>query len=254
MYQEFARVYDEFMETVPYAEWADHIEAVFRQFGMRPELVLDMACGTGGLTVELSRRGYDMIGTDLSIDMLEEAQEKAAVQGENILFLEQDMRELELFGEVEAVVCTCDSMNYILEPEDLQTVFDRVAEYLLPDGLFIFDMNTSYKYRHVLGDNTYADTYEDAAFIWQNEFHEDTGLNEYLVNFFIEEEKDTYRRYQELHVQKAYERQEITAMAEKAGLAVEAVYDGYSFLPVREDSERFLFVTRNRRKGMNENE
>ena len=244
MYQEFARVYDEFMETVPYEAWADHLEAVFRQFGEKPQLVLDLACGTGGLTVELSRRGYDMIGTDSSIDMLEEAQEKAAVSGENILFLEQDMRELELFGTVGAVISTCDSLNYILSEEELETVFDRVGAYLEQGSLFVFDMNTPYKYRYILADHTYADTYEDAAFIWQNQFNEETGENEYLVNFFIEEEKGMYQRFEELHVQKAYEAQQILQLLQKAGFELEAIYDGYSFHPVEEDSERWLFVAR----------
>ena len=139
MYQEFAHVYDEFMEVISYTEWADYIEAVWNKHEIKPELVLDLACGTGGLAVELSKRGYDMIGADLSVDMLEEAREKAMEEEQDILFLQQDMREFELYGTVQSILCTCDSLNYLLELRDLEKVFALVDNYLDPNGVFVFD-------------------------------------------------------------------------------------------------------------------
>lgn len=244
MYQEFARVYDEFMETIPYEAWADHIESVWHQHGERPELVLDLACGTGGLALELSRRGYDMIGADLSIEMLEEAQEKSACAGQNILWIHQDMRELELFGTVDAIVCTCDSLNYITDLQDLEQVFQRVAMFLEPGGTFLFDINTPYKYEYVLADHTYADTYEDAAFIWQNEYDPETRENEYQVTFFVENEKDQYTRYEELHIQKAYSFEEIRACFTKAGFTEEGFYGELSLKAPDATAERVHFIIR----------
>ena len=244
MYQEFARVYDEFMETIPYTTWADYIEQVWHRFDEKPNLVLDMACGTGGLAVELSLRGYDMIGTDLSEDMLEEAREKAAAARQSILLVHQDMRDLELFGTVDAMICTCDSLNYILDPEDVLKVFTRASLYLEPGSLFVFDVNTEYKYREILSDHTFADTYDDSAFIWQNQYDPETKRNEYLVNFFVEEEKDTYRRFEELHIQQAYSPEEIRDLLRKAGFTTEAVFDGLSLDEPKKESERLTFVAR----------
>ena len=244
MYQEFARVYDEFMETVPYETWADHIESLWQKHGVRPDLVLDLACGTGGLAIELSRRGYDMIGADLSIEMLEEAQEKSAREGLHIPWIHQDMRELELFGTVDAAVCTCDSLNYITDPEDLKRVFRAVGAYLESGGTFVFDINTLYKYEQVLAENTYADTYDDAAFIWQNYYDPETRENEYQVTFFVEEEQDRYLRYEEIHIQKAYSIEEIRTCFEEAGFEEEGLYDELSLKAPGPDAERVHFSIR----------
>ena len=244
MYQEFARVYDEFMETVPYETWADYIEDLWRLHGEKPDLVLDLACGTGGLAIELSHRGYDMIGSDLSIEMLEEAQEKSAREGQNILWIHQDMRELELFGTVDAIICTCDSLNYILDLNDLKQVFRRTAAYLESGGTFIFDVNTLYKYEEILADNTYADSYDDAAFIWQNYYDPETRENEYQVTFFVEEEKDRYVRYEELHVQKAYTIAEIQECFTEAGFVEEGQYGELSQASPGPTAERVHFIIR----------
>lgn len=249
MYQEFAHVYDEFMEVISYTEWADYIEAIWNKHQCKPELVLDLACGTGGLAVELSKRGYDMIGSDLSVDMLEEAREKVIEEQQNVLFLQQDMREFELYGTVQSIICTCDSLNYLLKLEDVEKVFQLVDNYLDPEGLFVFDINTEYKYKEILSDNVFADTYEDAAFIWQNEYDAEQKINEYMVTFFIEEDEGRYQRYEELHMQKAYCIQEIRQCIEKAGLKLEAVYDGMTLNEPHDQSERLCFVVREQKKG-----
>ena len=141
-YTSFARVYDTFMDNVPYKEWADYLGKILKEYGIDDGLVLDLGCGTGSMTEMLASSGYDMIGVDNSEEMLGEAMEKRAESGHEILYLEQDMREFELYGTVRAIVSVCDCMNYITEEDDLFTVFKLVNNYLDPDGIFIFDMNT----------------------------------------------------------------------------------------------------------------
>ncbi len=142
-YTGFAAVYDMFMDNIPYGEWCDYLTGLLREHGVEDGLVLDLGCGTGSVTELLAHAGYDMIGVDLSEEMLQIAMEKRAQSGHDILYLLQDMREFELFGTVRAVVSICDSMNYLLEWEDLQTVCELVNNYLDPGGIFIFDLNTS---------------------------------------------------------------------------------------------------------------
>ena len=146
-----------------------------------------------------------MIGIDNSPDMLEVAQEKRVESGLDILYLMQDMREFELYGTVRAVVSICDCMNYILEEEDLLEVFCLANNYLDPGGIFVFDMNTPYKYREVIGNTTIAENREEGSFIWENCFDEESQVNEYALTLFIKEEDDLYRKHEEFHYQKAYE-------------------------------------------------
>ncbi len=248
MYERFADIYDEFMQDASYPEWADYIEALWERYSAgakKPGLVLDLACGTGSLTAELAGRGYEMIAVDASASMLERAREKIAqASGQIPLCLQQDMREFELFGTVDSVLCTCDSLNYLTEEEELSAVFRLVENYLEPHGLFIFDMNTRYKFREILADGTFAETSEDAAFIWQNYFYEDEDINEYQVTFFEEGEDGRYERLEETHYEKAYDPELVCRLLEQAGLQVEAVLDAFSMEPARPDSERICFVAR----------
>ncbi len=245
MYEHFADIYDEFMQDASYPEWADYIERLFRKFGAKPKLVLDLACGTGSLTAELAKRGYEMIAIDGSASMLEQARTKISkVSKQAPLCLQQDMREFELFGTVDSVICTCDSLNYLTEAEDLKTVFRLVENYLEPRGLFIFDMNTRYKFSEILSDQTFAETSDDAAFIWENYFYEEEDINEYQVTFFEQDEDGRYERHEELHYEKAYDPELIVKLLREAGLEVVAVLDAFTEDEARPDSERICFVAR----------
>lgn len=184
-YTSFARVYDLFMDNVPYEEWCDYITGLLNEYGISDGLVLDLGCGTGSMTELLAARGYDMIGVDASEDMLEIASEKRAASGRDILYLQQDMRSFELFGTVRAVVCLCDSINYLLDPEDLVTVFRLVNNYLDPGGIFIFDLSSEYKYRELLADRTIAENRDEGSFIWDNYYDEESRINEYDLALFI---------------------------------------------------------------------
>ena len=243
-YGRFAGVYDVFMDNVNYREWADYIIETLAQDGIRDGLVLELGCGTGTVTEMLADAGYDMIGIDNSEEMLAEAMEKRAESGHDILYLLQDMREFELYGTVRAVVSICDCMNYILEEEDLLEVFRLVNNYLDPGGIFVFDMNTPYKYREVIGNTTIAENREEGSFIWENCFDEESQVNEYALTLFIKEEDDLYRKHEEFHYQKAYEPERVKELLEEAGLKVEAIYDAFTREPVREDSERIYFIAR----------
>lgn len=252
-YTSFARVYDTFMDNVPYGEWADYLQDLLREYDIWDGLILDLGCGTGSMSEELAKRGYDMIGVDNAEDMLEIAMEKRMENGYDILYLLQDMREFELYGTVRGIVSVCDSVNYITEEEDLLEVFRLVNNYLDPMGVFIFDFNTEYKYREILGERTIAEEREECSFIWENYYDEEDQINEYVLTLFLQEEedKDLYRKYQEQHFQKAYTLEKIQKLLHRAGLVFETAYDAYTKEPVNEKSERITVVAREKGKVYN---
>ena len=232
------------MNDVDYDGWTDYIEEIWKKFGLTPGLVCELGCGTGNITLRLAERGYDMIAVDLSAEMLSEAEKKAEEKNINALFLMQDMREFELYGTVSSVLCLCDSLNYITEDEDMQDVFDLVNNYLDPDGLFIFDLNTEYKFREIYGQNTFSETGDDAVYIWENYYDEEERINEYYLNFFVKNGGGTYDRTQEEHYEREYSLEEIKGFIEKSGMRFEAAYDAFTFEPAREDSERICVIAR----------
>ena len=244
-YTSFAKVYDTFMDNVPYDQWCEYLHGLLKQYGVEKGIVLDLGCGTGSVTEQLAMRGYDMIGVDYSSEMLDMAMQKDSRTAYNILYLLQDMREFELYGTVNAVVSLCDSMNYMTEEDDLLTVFELVNNYLDPGGVFIFDLNTEYKYRELLGEQTIAESRDDCSFIWENYYDEEEMLNEYELTLFVkEEEHQLYERFQEIHYQKAFSLERVKVLLEQAGLEFVTVYDAMTQEPAKEDSERVYFVAR----------
>lgn len=240
-YTGFAQVYDTFMDNVPYDEWGEYLVSLLKKYGVEDGLVLDMGCGTGAMTRYLDAHGYDMTGIDVSEEMLTIAKEKSS---SDILYLLQDMREFELYGTMRAAVSICDSMNYILEEDDLLQVFSLVNNYLDPGGIFIFDLNTVYKYQEILGEQTIAEDREECSFIWDNFYDEEEMINEYDLTVFVQEEGDLFRRYCETHYQRAYSLETVRALIEKAGMEVLAIYDAFTYNKPKPDSERVYFVAR----------
>lgn len=247
-YTSFARVYDTFMDNVPYGEWCEYVAGLLEAYEIRDGLVLDLGCGTGSLTELLAEKGYDMIGADCSEDMLEIAGEKKEKSGYDILYLLQDMRKFELYGTVRAVVSICDSMNYIMSEEELLQVFRLVNNYLDPEGIFIFDMNTIYKYRELLGDATIAENREACSFIWENSWYEEERVNEYDLTIFEKEERGLFRKYTETHFQRAYEIKTVKRLIQEAGMEFVAVYDAFTKEAPKADSERIYFIAREKGK------
>ena len=205
-------------------------------------IVVDLGCGTGTLTQMFYEAGYDMIGVDNSEEMLSVAMEKRDRAGSEILYLLQDMRELELYSTVGTVISVCDSINYILEEAELLEVFQLVNNYLYPGGIFIFDFNTVYKYEEVIGDATIAENREECSFIWENFYHEEEEINEYDLTIFVQEEDGLFRRFQENHYQRGYRPETIRALLQEAGLKLIQMIDADTRGPVTAESERIYVV------------
>lgn len=244
-YTSFAEVYDMFMDNVPYEEWRRYLTELLKEYRIEEGVVCELGCGTGKMTRLLADAGYDMIGVDMSEDMLAIASMENPQQ---ILYLCQDMRELELYGTVAAVVSVCDSMNYLLEEDDLLEVFQRVNEYLEPGGVFLFDLNTIYKYETLLGETTICENRPEGSFIWENYYDAEEQINEYDLTLFIQEKENLYRKFEETHYQRGYSMEKIRTLLEEAGMEFVTAYDACTKNPPREDSERIYIVAREKGK------
>lgn len=252
-YERFAEIYDLFMDNVPYDRWAENIREILESYGISDGLVLDLCCGTGQLTRRLSAFGYDMIGVDSSIEMLSVAREKS---DDPILYLCQRMDEFELYGTVRAVVSTFDSLNYAKSEEELLQVFSLVNNYLDPGGLFLFDLNTEYKYKELLAHDTSAENREEGSLICETFYDEETKVNESVLTFYLKETDGRFRRFSELHEQRAFPIETVKNLLTKTGLSVETIYDisaqdwdeaaGLSALTP--EAARVLFVAREKMK------
>ncbi len=261
-YHDFAGVYDELMDNTPYELWGQRLDDLIRRYGVsKPErdveglldsernLVVDLGCGTGTLTELMYGKGYDMIGVDISEEMLNIAMDKKEKTGDEILYLQQDMRELELYSTVGTVFSVCDSLNYILEEGELTAVFSLVNNYLYPGGIFIFDFNTAYKYREVIGNTTIAENREDCSFIWENFYDPEEDINEYDLTVFVEEEDGRFRRFTENHFQRGYTPEQMKRLVEQSGMTILEMKDADTAGPVTEVSERVYMVARECVKG-----
>lgn len=242
-YTGFAEFYDLFMDNIPYSEWAHYLIDLLHDYNVNDGLVLDMGCGTGNITELLAKAGYDMIGIDNSEDMLATAMDKRYDSGLDILYLLQDMREFELYGTVAAAVSICDSMNYILEYDELVQVFKLVNNYLDPNGVFIFDLNTIYKYEN-MGDTVIAENRDEGSFIWENSYFSDTKLNQYDLTIFAKDDDNRYTKFEETHVQRGYTLSEIQSALKDAGMDYITSYSAFTKSPVSGKEDRIYVIAR----------
>lgn len=259
-YTDFAAVYDIFMDETPYEEWCSYFISLINEYGIsKPEksmdeleaernLVLDLGCGTGTLTELLVGHGYDMIGVDNSQEMLSIAMEKRDRAESGTMYLLQDMRELELFSTVGTVLSVCDSINYLLEEEDVLETFCKVNNYLYPNGIFIFDFNTVYKYETVIGDTTIAENRDECSFIWENFYHKEEQINEYDLTIFVKDKEEFFHRFQETHYQRGYTVEQMKKLVEQAGMKIELIADADTHSTVNAKSERVYILARECRK------
>ncbi len=284
-YHAIAGAYDRFNADVDYVAWSAFIDACFNRFlPAKPQIVLDLACGTGRMTFSLADRGYDMIGIDGSADMLAEAFEKSAERqdrlfekicsdkgidpdGEDIeeairalaehpapLFLEQDMRAFELYGTVDAAVCCLDSINYLTGDDDLAACLACLHLYIAPGGLLIFDVNTPYKFTNTYGNRAYVLEDEDEQgrmllCAWQNEYDPATKLCHFYLSLFHEEADGRYARSDEEQCERCYGEEELRAALDAAGFDLCGIYAGFEFEEARPDTERWYLIARTRKRG-----
>lgn len=245
-YESFAQVYDIYMDNVPYCEWCRNLLSIMEKYQIPKGLMAELGCGTGKMTRLLQQEGFDMIGIDNSYDMLGIAMEQGPA---DILYLCQDMREFELYGTVGAIVSVCDSMNYLSTPEDLTQVLRLANNYLDPGGIFVFDMNTEYKYAQILGDNVFAENRERGSFIWENEYDEESRINAYeLTLYMADEDGEIYHRYAEEHFQRAFTLEEIQHAIRISGMTFLEALDVDTMGPLCDTTERMYIICREQGK------
>ena len=245
IYDLLAPFYDAINSDVDYTRWADFIEKIIeREYSGRPELWLDLGCGTGRMTLELARRGYDMTGVDLSAEMLNVARERADEEGLDVLWLCQNMTEFELYGTVDVTLCCLDGINHLTDTASLSKTFALVHNYLSPDGLFIFDVNGKYKFENIYSDRAYVMEEDGAVCIWQNSYNEKSKLCDFYITLFKEESDGSYTRYDESEREKMYTCRALKSALSAAGFEFIGAYSDFSFTPASDESERIYIVAK----------
>lgn len=245
MYSEFAWVYDALMQDADYAARSRYLLSLFERFDRKPTLILDLACGTGGFSNEMSAQGISVIGVDISPEMLSVARESSAEQGQDVLYLCQDASELDLYGTVDGAICCLDSLNHITDYEKFKAAIARVSLFLEPGRLFIFDMNTAYKHECVLGNRTIVKETDEVFCVWQNEYKREERVTEISLDFF-QEEDGAYYRSSEQFCERAYTDDEIATAISEAGLDLVVVFEEMTDTAPKDTTERAVYITRKR--------
>lgn len=242
-YSDFARFYDLLTDNVEYAKRAEYFLALCKKMGHTPQLALDLACGTGSLTIELARRGVDIYGVDSSVEMLSEARQKCYDAELDLLFLCQKMQQLDLYGTVDTVFCTLDSLNHLPGQKDLLAAMKKVSFFMDPGGWFFFDMNTPYKHREILGNNTFVYDLDEVFCVWQNAYAEQDHKVSVHLDFF-EPNEGAYYRSEEDFTERAYDTELVLDFLRQAGFFEVHVFDELTFDPPRPDSQRLVYAAK----------
>ncbi|MBE6828300.1 MAG: class I SAM-dependent methyltransferase [Ruminococcaceae bacterium] len=243
-YSYFANVYDLLTENAEYSLRADWFCSLLAANGVNGGLLLDLACGTGNMSFEMADRGFEVIGVDLSEDMLSVAQQKQFEKGSDILFLHQDMRNLDLYGTVGSCICSLDSLNHLTEKEDLKKAFMSVSAFLDDGGIFVFDMNTPYKHREILSGNSFIYESDGIFCAWQNSETDENDVVDILLDFFIQKDDGSYSRFSEDFSERAYAREEVIELLGQTDFEFIAEYDEFGTQAPKPDSQRTVFVAR----------
>lgn len=248
IYDLIAPIYDRINEEIDYSAWADFIERIVKHnyTAGKPELVLDLGCGTGRMTLELAKRGYDMTGIDYSVEMLDAARERSLDAGFDgkILWLSQDMRSFELYGTVDVTVSCLDTVNHLTSPKDLKQCFSLVHNYLIPNGLFIFDVNGKGKFENVYADRSYVMEEEGSVCIWQNYYNEKSRLCDFYITLFAADEDGRYERYDETQRERMYTIKSLKGFLADCGFEFIGAYSDYYFSEASDGDERIYFVAK----------
>ncbi len=243
-YSQFAEVYDALMQDADYSARAQYLMRLFKKFGSLPTLLLDAACGTGNFSNLFAKAKIEVIGVDMSEDMLSIAREKSAEAGTNVLYLCQPLQKLDLYGTVDGAICCIDSLNHITERKTLAAALKKIALFLEDDKLFIFDINTPYKHEKVLGNNTFVLEEEGVFCVWQNRYRKKNNMVDITLDFFIEENDGAYERTQEAFSERAYTEEELATLLNNAGFKIEAIYGDMTEKPPKDTTERAIYVCR----------
>ena len=245
IYDLLAPFYDSINSDIDYSLWADFIEKIIeRECSVRPELLLDLGCGTGKMTLELARRGYDMTGVDISPEMLNVARERAEREELDVLWLCQDMTEFELYGTVDVALCCLDGINHLTDTSSLKKTFALVHNYLSPDGLFIFDVNGKHKFENVYSDRAYVMEEDGAVCIWQNAYNDKSKICDFYITLFKEEEDGSYTRYDESERERMYTLRSLKSALVKAEFEIIGAYSDFDFSAATDSSERIYIVAK----------
>lgn len=243
-YNIFARYYDDLTKNINYQDLAEYFHTIIKKYdGKENGILLDLACGTGNVSEEMSRLGYDVIGVDSSEEMLNRAFEKKYESRLNVQYISQDMRNLDMFGTIDVTICVLDSINHLNSLEDIIEVFSRISLFSEPNGLFIFDVNTKYKHQEVLANNIFIYETDDIYCVWENSYQKETGEVKINLEFF-ERNGNIYKRYSENFSEKAYDIADLDKALLENKFEILAHYDGFSFNSPNNKSERIVFVAR----------
>ncbi len=244
-YNKFAFVYDCLMNDVDYKKRTSYLLKLFKKHGKVPTLLLDLACGTGGFSNEMASRSIEVIGVDMSEEMLSVARENSADKGLDVLYLCQKAEDLDLYGTVDGVICCLDSVNHITNIKNLEKAFKKVSLFLEEGCLFIFDVNSVYKHREILANNTFVIEQEDVYCVWQNEFNEKKLTTDISLDFFVKtEDEGVYERFSENFPERAYTDEELCDLLEKCGFSVEAIYGDLTEEAPTDTTDRKIFVAK----------
>ncbi|WP_202080717.1 class I SAM-dependent DNA methyltransferase [Caldalkalibacillus salinus] len=241
-YQHLAYVYDQLMHDVPYDQWLTFLNEVCARHHHQINAVIDLGCGTGSIAIPLVQQGYKVTGIDLSETMLAVAQEKASNTGVDVQWIHQDMTELDLGTQYDTIISFLDSLNYVTEPSQLQACFHRVYQHLTDDGLFIFDVHSMYKMRHIFGETLFGTNDEALSLLWQCWIETDTDTVEHDLTYFVQHTDNQYIRYDEVHTQRGYEEDLLRRWLEEVGFDILQVVADLTWNPPQQDSERLFFI------------
>lgn len=241
-YSAFAGIYDVLMDDVDYAGWAEYYIKLLDMAGVRPQRLCDCACGTGAMSVRFALRGIQVTGADISGDMLRQAQDRARQAGVRVMFVEQDMCDLRLPRPVDAVVCACDGVNYLLDDDRLNAFFRRAYDAIRPGGALAFDISSAYKLERVLGNNFFGEERDDVAYLWSNRFDPGTRAVNMDLTFFVREKGELYRRFTEVHTQKAHDADHILELLTENGFSDARAFGDKTFRAPERDEQRIHFL------------
>lgn len=241
MYDEFANLYDGLMSDFDYENWFNYLESIFYKYHKKPKRVLEMACGTGNLSHFFAEKGYKLTCFDLSEEMLSIAYKKLN-RFKNVKLFRQNMIDFKFKDKFEAIVSICDSINYITDDNDLLGTFKNVYDHLEDGGIFTFDINSYYKLKNIIGNNTFIEDREDIFYTWENFYEEETNICNFYLSFFYSEDGENFRRFDEEHRERAYKIQEIVKLLNQVGFSRIDIYEAFTFDSPNDETERINFI------------